>query len=73
MARDGPTGDIAIVLVVVGTIDAISHLRKSVDNTPMRRSCPQLVIAAIALQHGPVAMGQVRNMTNADGQMGRAF
>jgi len=35
--------------------------------------CPQLVNAAIATQHGPVVKGQVRNMANADSQMGRAF
>ena len=29
-----------------------------------RRSCPQLVIAAIALQHGLVAMGQQQNFTD---------
>ena len=52
---------------------ALSHLPTLVSGAPMRRPCPQLVIAAIAVQHGRVAMGQVRNMTNADGQLRRAF
>ena len=37
---------------------AKSHLRKYAGGLPVRWQCPQLVIAAIALQHARVEKGQ---------------
>ena len=57
----------------LGQAEETAQKETSVTGTPVCRSCPQLVIAVIALQNGPVAMGQKLPLAPLGGNLDVAY